>query len=208
MDAHVFVDNSNAFGGAQRAAGTQEPEAVWMAVRLYFKNFAALIESGYEVKTRVLTGSIPPGNEDLWGYTRNAGYDTDLLHRIEQDDGRLVEQGVDKLAHLKIANALLDYDPPQTLVLVTGDGNEGDYKTSFTKQIKRALRRKWRVVVWSWKEQLSGKFQRIRVPAGLSLEVRELDPYYKAITYVRAGTYDLKGVSVSCGDRIVSKLRI
>jgi hypothetical protein len=68
---------------------------------------------------------------------RQGGYDTDPLRKIERDDGRLGEQGVDEMLHLKIANVLLDYDAPQVLVLATVDGSDGDFQTSFTKQIER-----------------------------------------------------------------------
>ena len=70
----------------------------------------------------MMAGSVPPGNDDLWAHAEDAGYQTDLLRKIEHDDGSLGEQAVDELMHLKIANVLLDFDEPQTLVLVTGDG--------------------------------------------------------------------------------------
>lgn len=57
-----------------------------------------------------------------------------VVKKARRSDGWLVEQGVDETAHLKIANVLLDYEPPQTLVLVAGDGNDSDFGTSFTKQ--------------------------------------------------------------------------
>lgn len=102
MDAHVFIDNSNVFGGAQRAAHVLEPGALWMAVRIYYRNLFTLIERGLNPVTRVLAGSVPPGNDALWESARRCGYDTDLLRRVENFDGRLVEQGVDEIAHLKI----------------------------------------------------------------------------------------------------------
>ena len=81
MDAHVFIDNSNIYGGAQRASYRHEPEAVWLAVRIYYRNFFRLIEGNDHPITRVLGGSVPPGNETLWKYARDAGYNTDLLKK-------------------------------------------------------------------------------------------------------------------------------
>lgn len=208
MDAHIFVDNSNAFGGAQRAAGNLEPEAIWLAVRLYYKNFFTLIENGYNARTRVLAGSVPPGNEILWEHARTAGYDTDLLKKIESDDGRLIEQGVDEIAHLKIAHALLDFDPPQTLILVTGDGNDSDFGTSFTKEAERALKRGWNVVIWSWKDQLSGKFAKLAEQANDKMKVNTFDSYYKQITFVQAGNYNVNGVKINVHGRVVNRLAI
>ncbi|WP_369958377.1 NYN domain-containing protein [Pseudomonas benzenivorans] len=208
MDAHIFIDNSNAFGGAQRASSKEEPEAIWLAVRIYYKNFFKLIEKGYRAKTKVLAGSVPPGNDVLWDHARATGYNTDLLRKIESDDGRLIEQGVDEIAHLKIANALLDHEPPQTLVLVTGDGNNSDFGTSFTQQAQRALRQGWNVVVWSWKDQLSGKFSRLAEKSAGKMQVNIFDPHYKQITFVQGGTYDVSGSTVNVSGRVVSRLDI
>ena len=105
MARHVFIDNSNIYGGAQRAAPTLEPGVVWPAVRVYFRNLVQLIERGGGVATRVLAGSVPPGSEDLWEHARRLGYNTDILRRVASDDGRLVEQAVDEVLLLKIANA-------------------------------------------------------------------------------------------------------
>jgi hypothetical protein len=94
----------------------------------------------------------------LWQAARNLGYDTDLLQRVEQDDGRLTEQAVDEMLHLKMANALLDYEPPQTLVIVGGDGKDSNWATSFSGHAERALKRGWNVEVWSWRRQLTGRY--------------------------------------------------
>jgi hypothetical protein len=208
MSAHIFIDNSNIFGGAQRAAETHEPEAVWMAVRVYYENFFELIEHGHQPETKVLAGSVPPGNEALWDYAREGGYDTDLLQKIEKDDGNLVEQGVDEMLHLKIANAILDHDPPQTLVLATGDGNISDFGTSFVDQARRALDQGWEVKVWSWDEQLSGRYNRITEPSNGSLDINLLDLYYKQITFIQGGEYEMHGAKINLGDRVVHKLSL
>lgn len=205
MTAHIFIDNSNIFGGAQRAAETQEPEAIWMAVRVYYRNFFKLIEGEHMVQTRVLAGSVPPGNEELWEHARQYGYDTDLLKRIARDDGRLAEQGVDEMLHLKIANVLLDFDPPQTLVLATGDAGESDFGTSFEQQVRRALKRGWRIEIWSWQDQLSKKFARI-APTTNDVSIKVLDPYYRQITFVREGAYVINSTICQIKGRVVTKL--
>lgn len=206
MARHVFVDNSNMFGGAQRTAKTLEPCALWMSIRLYYRNLFSLIE-GAGVETRVLGGSVPPGSDELWQTARELGYNTDLLRRVEQDDGRLVEQGVDELLHLKIANSLLDHDPPQTLVVLSGDGKESEWATSFPAQAERALRRGWNVEVWSWRSQLTGQYDQLCRKYRGRVLVKVLDPYYHSITFVKEGTYYVGATSVIIAGRIVSPLR-
>lgn len=96
---------------------------------------------------------------------------------------------MDELLHLKIANVLLDHSPPQTLILVTGDGRVGRYGTDFLQQAERTLRRGWSVEVWSWKACLSRKYQQLADTAGGGIRIFELDPYYENITFLKAGTY-------------------
>lgn len=205
MAAHLFVDNSNMFHGARRAAETLEPGAVWLSVRVYYPNLFRLIAGTHTVQTRVMAGSVPPGNDELWDMARKAGYETDLLKKVEKDDGHLGEQAVDEMLHLKIANVLLDFEPPQTLILATGDGRLGQFRTSFPLQAERALKRGWYVEVWSWKDQVSGNFARISPQQGVSIRVQELDPYYRMITFIKGGTYTLGSTSVSVQSRVVAK---
>lgn len=208
MDAHVFIDNSNVFGGAQRAAELLEPGVVRKSVRVYYRNLFRLIENGFNPVTRVLAGSLPPGNETLWEHARSKGYDPDLLHRVDRDDGRLAEQGVDEIVHLKIANVLLDFEAPQALILVTGDGNESDFGTSFLQQVKRALKRGWVVHVWSWAGQQSGKYARLAEETDGVLVVHQFDPYYWSLTFLQEGDYHVAGVPVHVAPRVVADLGI
>ncbi len=205
---HVFIDNSNIFGGTLRTAARVEAHIPWPAIRLYTRHFITLIEGGQAIGQRVFAGSVPPGNEDLWEYAREMGYNTDLLRKVERDDGRLGEQGVDELLHLKIANLLLDVDPPETLVLATGDGRLSQFGTGFGAQAERALKRGWKVEVWSWAEQLSGVYGRLQTQYPGKLRIHELDPFYYSITFVQAGTYVPPAVAAPTpvAGRIVSSL--
>ena len=188
VSAHIFVDNSNIFGGARRVVVQREREVAKADVRVYYRNLFLLVERGHDVATRELAGSVPPGNEELWDYARDAGYNPGLLRRIEVDGGQLAEQGVDELLHLKIANVLLDfYDGPQSLVLVTGDGRVSEFGTSFPLQVERALRLRWQVEVWSWRTQLSNEYRRLARNAAGFMNVHELDDYYDQITFIRDG---------------------
>lgn len=199
---HVFVDNSNIFGGAQRAAKRIEPTVPWPAIRVYYRNLFSIIEGGRRTTTRVMGGSVPPGNEDLWKHAQAGGYSTDLLSRIQDASGRLLEQAVDEVLHLQMALVLLDH-APGTLVLVTGDGAVSDYRTSFTGVAQRALRLGWAVEVWSWKSQLSPAFSRLPTPPG-SLSIIELEPYYKSITFVKGGNYSMQDGQIAVSERVVA----
>lgn len=171
MAHHVFIDNSNIFGGAQSMSARVEKHVPWPALRVHFRNLALLVEGGQEVGSRVLAGSVPPGNDDLWNYARDMKYETNLLRKVEKDDGRLGEQGVDELLHLKIANLLLDSDDAQALVLVTGDGRVSQFGTGFALQAERALKRGWQVEIWSWKSALSPAFGKLATTHGGKIRI-------------------------------------
>lgn len=208
MSRHIFVDNSNVIWGAQRACEVLEHGAVWLAVRIYWRNFFALLEHPGKVITRVLAGSVSGGSEPLWEYANRFGYDTKLLRQVERADGRHGEQAVDEMLILQIAHALLDFDPPQTLVLVTGDGKETEFGNSFSREVERALKRGWDVEVWSWKDQMSSRYERVRSPVGRQPKIHHLDPYWPQITFTKAGRYTLKGVSVDVAGRVVAPLQL
>ena len=205
-DAHIFIDNSNIFEGARRLAESREPDVPRAAVRLYYRNFFRLVEAGVNPLTRVLAGSGPAESNSLWTYAAQAGYDTDLLRRVEKDDGSIGEQGVDEVLHLKIANALLDHEPPQRLVVCTGDARDSDFGTSFKSQIERALRRGWQVRLWSWRDQLSERFQNLVERSKGQMTISFLDPFYREVTFVKTGEQTVGGERVQVAGRVVEPL--
>src|SRR5258708_38559608 len=57
--------------------------------------------------------------------------------------------------------ALLDFEAPQTLVIVSGDGRLTPTGSSFPAQVRRALKLGWTVEIWSWKEQCTSAYRRM-----------------------------------------------
>jgi hypothetical protein len=141
----------------------------------------------------------------LWDYAREARYDTTLLKKIERDDGRLGEQAVDELLHLKIALCFQRFPAPQTLILATGDGRVGEFGTSFVEQVRYALRLGWDVEVWSWGMQLSQRFSNINV-SGARPKVQVLDPHYRSVTFIKGGEFPTERGMQRVAERIVERL--
>ncbi|WP_264813322.1 NYN domain-containing protein [Gluconacetobacter sacchari] len=205
---HIFLDNSNIFGGAQRVAREKE-EAPWPSVRVDYQNLFSIIRRnrtslGYSM----LAGSVPPGNDALWAAAQTAGFDTTLLRRVENDDGRLVEQGVDEAIHLRIGNTLLDEDNPGTLVILTGDGATTEQGSSFTKQVERAAKRQWNVEIWSWKLQLSPKLRDMRWKYPNYVTVYFLDEWYWGLIFIKGGVYKLKDEEITVLGRSTHGIRL
>ncbi len=193
MKTHIFMDNSNIFGGAQRTAESLE-KAPWPSVRVDYGHLFRLLTHGKNKSQGVsmLAGSVPPGNEALWEAAKHAGFDTTLLKRVENDDGSLIEQGVDEAIHLKIANLLLDTENPEILIIATGDGKDTEQGSSFTQQVRRAAKRGWKVEIWSWDSQLSKRLRDTRLEFADQVTVFRLDKWYRSIVFLKGGTYDMQ----------------
>lgn len=97
---------------------------------------------------------------------------------------------MDEILHLKIADAILDYDPPQTLVIASGDGNVSEFNTSFITQIQRALKHGWEAEVWAWGQTLAEKkYEKLQEESDGKLSIHYLDRYYRSLTFVKEGEY-------------------
>lgn len=205
---HIFLDNSNIFGGAQRAAREVE-NAPWQSVRVDYQHlFSVIRRNRTSLGYSMLAGSVPPGNDALWQAAQAAGFDTTLLKRVESDNGRLVEQGVDEVIHLKIGNTLLDEDTPGTLVILTGDGAITEQGSSFTKQVERAAKRQWKVEIWSWRSQLSPKLRDMRLRYPNYVTVYFLDEWYWGLIFIKSGTYTVNDVQVTMEGRSTHSIRL
>lgn len=187
MPRHIFVDNSNVFNLLKTVKNRLEPDIAGVAVRLHLDHLFDLVEDGREIATRAFGGSERRTAEAVWRRARDRGYDTYILQRIDTEGGGSAEQAVDEVMHLLIANAVLDFDAMQTLVIVSGDGKESNFGTSFVSQAERALRHGWHVEIWSWSDGMTGRYDDLIARHPNRIRKRPLDPHYYAISYVEAG---------------------
>jgi len=73
--------------------------------------------------------------------------------------------------------------PQQHLILITGDGNANDNRTSFPEIVSTALDYGWTIELWSWKASLSGKFADIQRKDSSKMKINLLDTYRTEITF-------------------------
>ena len=192
MARHIFIDNSNVFNLLKTLKETLEPDVSGKAIRLHLDHFFDLVENGDAVATKVFGGSEKRTAEAVWDKARDRGYDTYILQRVSTGHGETAEQAVDEVMHLLIANAILDFDALQTLVIVSGDGKDSDFGTSFVAQAERALRHGWHVEVWSWAAGMTGRYDDLCARYPGRIRKRPLDPHYYSISFVvyGEGRYD------------------
>jgi hypothetical protein len=177
-NAHVYVDNSNVFLGAKNASGRTDP-----LVRVNVSALVALVEgrAGCVVKTRLVGGSSPAASSPMWNRYRDAGYSVALA------DPRRREVFVDDMIVGQINHKILESgSTPQTLVLLSGDGNSNYGRASFVDVVKNALERKWAVHLWAWSNSLSAVYRRMAT-ANSSLHIFLLDGHAKTIVFRTRG---------------------
>jgi hypothetical protein len=208
MKTHIFLDNSNIFGGAQRVASEKE-NVPWPCVRVDYRNLFRVLRHGKKnTGVSMLAGSVPPGNDALWDAANEAGFDTTLLHRVQTDTGRLAEQGVDEAIHLRISNILLDADEPGVIVIATGDGAQTSQDCSFTDQVIRAAKLGWKVEIWSWQCQLAKRLRDTRLRFPNQIKILKLDEWYWSLVFVKAGEYYINGETFIVTTRSCSGLNL
>ncbi|MBM3325753.1 MAG: NYN domain-containing protein [Calditrichaeota bacterium] len=140
--------------------------------------------------TREIAGSVPPQAADLWAYAEQIGFKTTLLRRVENGSGRLREQLVDEILHLRIVNTILDRTESETIILLSGDGRLSPTGMSFPVQLRRALTRGWKVEIYSWEASLNTTQYNILLKDYPELvTINLLDQYYDALTFVKEINY-------------------
>lgn len=200
MAVHVFWDNSNIWLSAQNLCKLNEPGIPVSAMRISFHKLDEFVLNEREATTKVISGSIPPDCDSLWEKARRLGYDTNLLKRVESEEGMTKEQSVDESLHLAMANAILENETDgtsQIMILLSGDGRESLQKTSFPSQLQLALNHRWNVEVYSWENSFNRReFEKLVERYGEErVKIKILDNYYYNLVYIRGGDYN--GCTVS-----------
>lgn len=186
MPVHVFWDNSNIWLSAKNHCD-EIGEAPRDALRIHFLNLHNLATKGRMTETKVISGSIPPDSNSLWNNAKELGYDTHLLKRVKDERTlKKVEQAVDESLHLAMANVVLDFPAPQTMILLSGDGKVSGQNTSFPNQVERALKFGWNVEVYTWNNSYNRRaYQKLIDLYGSNIRIIILDEFYINLTYIK-----------------------
>ncbi|CAF4469630.1 unnamed protein product, partial [Rotaria magnacalcarata] len=95
---------------------------------------------------------------------------------------------LDDMLHSQIQNLILRNNShqgsvQQRLVLITGDGNANDNRTSFPDIVNIALDYGWTVELWSWGTSMNKKFSDIQRRNPSKMQINYLDQYRSKITF-------------------------
>ncbi|CAF1185187.1 unnamed protein product [Adineta steineri] len=184
-DIHIVVDNSNLFIGAQLGQGIDGQQDA--AIRINVANLANIIEKDKKklnIKTRIVGGSIPPRKARAWTEWEKCNYKCLLGDRSMNNK----EVFLDDMLHAQIQKLILKNNPKekhaeQNLILISGDGNGNDNRTSFPEVVLSALEHGWMVEVWSWQASLSTKFKDLQEKYPSKMEIKYFDTHRSKVTF-------------------------
>jgi hypothetical protein len=137
-NVHIFVDHSNVSIGASRVTGKA----------LDVQQLVHGVEQRRTAKERVVVGSHE--SERTGAEWRKLGY------TVIADQRRGKERFVDDTLHAQLMRtAGKTFEPGRVLILVTGDGNNNEGRTTFPECVLAALQNDWHVELFSWRSALS-----------------------------------------------------
>ena len=145
--------------------------------RIHFAHLFDFVVQRRAVDYAFVGGSIPPPNDDLWRRLENLGAE---VHKQERGDQSGREVAVDEVIQLHMANRVLD-QPPDRMVLLTGDGSGYTDGGGFIAQLERAANHGWSIEVVSWD---AGCNRHLRAFAETKGSYRPLEPVYGVVTFI------------------------
>jgi len=186
-NVHIFIDLSNLICGSQTLkvnSGRQKQILRDPRIRVNIPKLVQMIEMGRDVATRCVVGSHTSKYTKEWQEEwQGLSYKTASVMR----DLNGKEVGVDEFIHAQLSRVLLkDHRNTQTLVLVTGDGNDNKDNSNFPEIIEAAMRKGWQIELWAWDCSVSHVYRKFAIFYPRQFQLQILDFHRKQITFKRS----------------------
>lgn len=156
---YIFIDFSNITIGFYNHIINNYKKYKIVNPKINYDVLLSIIEKDKNVKRRVLIGSQKNTKKNRNDKNNKKifdkyGYEVYMLERVNNK-----EKGVDEILHGKIMETILYTDIPGCIVICSGDGKTSDYtENSFYKLCIKALKIGWKVIIISWKKQISKNY--------------------------------------------------
>lgn len=186
---HIIWDNSNIYISGRSVCDKLEYKST--GFRIQFEHLIDLAACGRPIEQVFCVGSVPPPTDSVWGHIQKLTGKRPELYERGAASGK--EQAVDQALQTRMLRLGYDYDPPETIVLLSGDGSGFEEGVGFFADIKRLHRIGWKVEVLSWRDHC--KRQMREWAEGQALFV-PLDDFYSAVTF-REGIRQAKAVDLA-----------
>lgn len=195
----LFIDNSNIFISGKDVAELRDGAAARYGFRLHFPHLLELALAGRPLRRAYVVGSIPPEERSVWDRLEHATGVRPELYERGSESGK--EQGLDQCLQVNMLRAISDYDEPQIVILLTGDGSGYDDGAGFHADLERMHRAGWGVEVLSWNKSCKRALKEWATLNGVFIA---LDDHYDSISFVKNGRREC---AVDLLDRPVTQVR-
>ncbi len=174
---HIVWDNSNIFVSGKKLCDRQEYKPG--PFRIHFQHLIDLAADGRPIEQVFCVGSVPPPTDAVWGHIeRLTGKKPELYERGAASG---TEQAVDQALQTRMLRLGYDYDPPETIVLLSGDGRGFEEGIGFFADIRRLHRVGWNVEVLAWNDSVKREMREWAESDGTFVP---LDIFYSSVTYL------------------------
>ncbi|CUJ41496.1 NYN domain-containing protein [Achromobacter xylosoxidans] len=173
----IFWDNSNIFVTAKDEARDREGATAGRDLRIHFQNLLDLARAGRTIHRAFGVGSQPPELQAVWDRLRTSGVSLELYER-GQDSGH--EQALDQALQVHMLRATLD-GPPNTAVLLTGDGAGFHNGIGFHADLERMHKHGWAIEVISWERACHPRLKSWAEAVGTFVR---LEDHYDSVTFL------------------------
>lgn len=175
---YLFWDNSNIhYSGLDGVFPKYEPGKKRELYRTHFKNLFELVRNGRTIEGAYAAGSVPPPSDALWVHLKKLGIDMTLLDKTAEGKE---QDSVDMSLQTNMFRVALD-NPPNTMVLLTGDGSGGALGKGFLADLQRIHKLGWNIEVFAWESTCNRYLKEFAEKNGVFVS---LEKHYYSITFL------------------------
>jgi len=175
---HIIWDNSNIFVSGKTVCDKLEYNKA-SEFRICFENLIDLAADNRPIEQVFCVGSVPPPTDSVWGHIEKKTGKKPELYERGAASGK--EQAIDQALQTRMLRLGYDYDPPETLILLSGDGSGHEENVGFFADAKRLHRFGWNVEVIAWQNHCKGVMKTWAMANGVFVP---LDTFYGAVTFL------------------------
>lgn len=175
---HIVWDNSNIFLSGKSVCDQNEFGKSGK-FRVYFENLIDLAADNRPIEQVFCVGSVPPPTDSVWGHIEKKTGKKPELYERGASSGK--EQAVDQALQVRMLRLGYDYDPPETLVLMSGDGRGIKDGVGFFADAKRLHRIGWNVEIMAWDGNCNKEMMAWAKENGIYVS---LNDFYGQITFL------------------------
>lgn len=192
---HIVWDNSNIFISGREVCNKLEYKGE--SFRIHFEHLIDLAADGRAIEQVFCVGSVPPPTDSVWGHIEKKTGKKPELYERGAASGK--EQAVDQALQTRMLRLGYDYDPPETLILLSGDGRGFEEGIGFFSDIKRLNKFGWKVEVLAWKDHCKREMREWADEHALFVN---LENFYSSVTFLEKGCRKAKPLNLNDRPRI------